>query len=662
MLFKNQDRKIKASGKRVATERFNIFEPLEGRQLYAAHVAGDSTVYSTIQAAVDAAAPGATINVDAGTYNETVVITQPMTIRGAQAGVDARNMRGTESIVFATQTVFDVRANDVTIDGFTIEGNDADIGALQGAGVLMRPSIHGTHVFNNIIQNNVTGIYLSNNSDTDACLIQHNLIQNNFEKNNNWQTKQENGSRGIYTDGTVSGGFLTNALIDSNTIANFNFGGGDEDEGIIALQALTAGKQFNITISNNTLAWESKALLATNVTNLSFIGNTVTNFNDGSSGPVRFEGNANTVNIQYNSIHNNAGPGVAADSSGVTGDSSGFVVNNNDIYSNGGIGLLTIANAYDGPVIAVNDWWGAASGPGGDGPGTGQAVWANGVSGHGVAPKGSAGGTISFTPWATALIDITKIPAPAAPQNLQASIASSSQINLTWTPQMTTALNQFIQRSTDGVNFTTIATVSPLINSYSDSGLSSLGYSYRVIAANQTGNSTPSNVASTIPTPPNSLLATAVSQTKVNLSWADTAPGLETGFIIQRSSDGVNFSQIGTVGAGIVNYVDNTVTAGQTYAYRVIAMGSVGQFRSQRDRHRDGARRQLDLDSAQLAQLGERQRRLRKCAEERFDRGQPDRAARHDVRHRHRHACVVDDRLQPRRGVHEFPLGCRHRR
>ena len=425
---------------------------------FSAHIVGSSTVYSTIQSAVDAAVAGQTINVDAGTYDETVIITKSLNIRGAEAGVDARNARGAESIVYATQTVFDIRANDVTIDGFTIEGDDADIGALQGAGVLMRPSIQGTHVLNNIIQNNVTGIYLSNNSDTDACVIQHNLIQNNFEANNNWVTKQENGSRGIYTDGTVSGGLLTNVLIDSNTIANFNFSGGDEDEGIIALQALTAGKQFNITISNNTLTDESKALLATNVTNLSFIGNTVTNFRDGSSGPVRFEGNANTVNIQYNTIDGNAGPGVAADSSGVSGDSSGFVVNNNNIYNNDGIGLLTIANEYDGPVIAVNDWWGDASGPGGDGPGKGQAVWANGVSGHGVAPKGSAGGTITFSPWATALIDITKIPVPAAPQNLKTAVASSSQINLTWTPQMSTALNQLVQRSTDGVNFTTIAT------------------------------------------------------------------------------------------------------------------------------------------------------------------------------------------------------------
>ena len=291
---------------------------------------------------------------------------------------------------------------------------------------------------------------------------------------------------------------------------------------------------------------------------------------------VRFEGNANTVNIQYNSIHNNAGPGVAADSSGVTGDSSGFVVNNNDIYSNNGIGLLTIANAYDGPVIAVNDWWGNATGPGGDGPGTGQAVWANGVSGHGVSPRGSAGGTITFSPWATALIDITKIPAPAAPIGLNATIVSSSQIGLTWTPQMSTALNQVIQRSTDGVNYTTIATVSPLINSYADAGLTSLAYYYRVIAANQTGNSPASNVASTLPASPTGVTAMATSQTRVIVAWTDSSSAIENGFIIQRSTDGVNFALIGTVATGVTTFADTTAQAGNTYLYRVIATGVTG--------------------------------------------------------------------------------------
>ena len=500
------------------------FETLECRRHLAAHIVGNSTSYATIQAAVNAAAAGATINVDAGTYDETVTVSKSLTIRGAQAGVDARNARGAESIVYATQTVFNITANDVTIDGFTVEGDCADIGSADGAGVLMAPSIHGTHVVNNIIQNNVTGIYLSNNSNTDLCLIQHNLIQNNFEKNNNWATKEENGSRGIYTDGSVSGGYLTNVLIDSNKLFNSNFSGGDEDEGMIALQALTAGKQFNIAITNNYIGNESKALLATNVTNLVFIGNTCTGLDDGSSGPVRFEGNANVVDIQYNTIDGNSGPGVAADSSGVAGDSSDFVVDNNNIYNNDGIGVLTIASVYDGPLVAVGDWWGNASGPGGDGPGTGQAVWANGNSGHGVSPKGAAGGTVTFSPWATALINITAIPVPAAPSAFSIAALSSSQIQLNWTASMSTATSQLIQRSTDGINFTTIATVPSLLNSYTDTNLAgSTKYFYRVIASNATGNSAATAIASA-----STLSAAGGSIALTALPWVSATAGYGT--------------------------------------------------------------------------------------------------------------------------------------
>src|SRR5437667_2585888 len=66
-------------------------EPLEARRLFAAHIAGDPTVYATIQAAVDAALPNAIVTVDSGTYAEQVAISKPLTIRGAQAGVDARS-------------------------------------------------------------------------------------------------------------------------------------------------------------------------------------------------------------------------------------------------------------------------------------------------------------------------------------------------------------------------------------------------------------------------------------------------------------------------------------------------------------------------------------------------------------------------------------------
>jgi fibronectin type 3 domain-containing protein len=564
------------------TLRQAVVEALEDRRLLAAHIVGSNVVYSTIQSAVNAASAGATITVDAGTYDETVTINKSLTLRGAQAGVNARNGRsGSESIVYATKTVFDVTTNDVVIDGFTIEGDDANIGAAWGAGVMMAPSIHGTQVLNNIIQNNVDGIYLSNNSNTDACLIQGNLIQNNFEAGNGWPSPDWNGSCGIYSDGSVSGGLLTNVTINNNTLFNSNFNGGAEFTGMISLVALTANKQFNITVSNNMIGNESKALLAFYVTDLTWIGNTCTGLNDGSSGPVRFEGGANVVNIEYNTIYKNSGPAVAEDNSGVPGDSSGFVVNYNNLYQNDGIGVITADNSYDGPLIAVGDYWGSTNGPSGDGPGTGQAVWGAGTSGHGQTPTGAAGGNVTFSPWATSLINITNIPVPAAPTALAVSSVTSTQINLAWTAPMSTATAQWVQRSTDGVNFTTIATVPPLLNAYSDAAAAAgVNYTYRIIATNSTGNSAAGNVVKaslpSLPAAPQSLTASAGSTTQINLTWSEATPSL-TSYTVQRSTDGVSYTTLtSALGGSASGYSDSGLKAGTLYYYRVYAVNSLG--------------------------------------------------------------------------------------
>src|SRR5689334_10914458 len=100
-------------------------EELENRLLLAAHIIGSSTRYATIQAAVNAAAPKAIITVDAGTYSERVTVNKSLTIQGAQAGVDARSngrAGAAESIVSTANGSFYITANDVTIDGFTIQG------------------------------------------------------------------------------------------------------------------------------------------------------------------------------------------------------------------------------------------------------------------------------------------------------------------------------------------------------------------------------------------------------------------------------------------------------------------------------------------------------------------------------------------------------------
>jgi len=278
--------------------RLGSIDGLERRLCLAAHIAGDSNIYATIQAAVDAALPGATITVDAGTYPELVSIFKTLTIRGAQAGVDGRsNLRNDpagESIVsgevfpdLTQSTGFYIHANDVTIDGFTVEGNSS---ATYGAGIVIAPGQFGTHIVNNVIQNNITGIYLANSSSTDAALIQHNLIQSNNNVGTNY-------GRGTYTDGDVSGGSLTNVIIDGNMFTR-NLGA-ENVEAAISFEALSAS-QSNITVSNNVFDVNGKALLAYNVDGLTFSGNIVAWCRDTTSAGVRFEGGDTNITITDN--------------------------------------------------------------------------------------------------------------------------------------------------------------------------------------------------------------------------------------------------------------------------------------------------------------------------------------------------------------------------
>jgi hypothetical protein len=388
-----------------------FLDTLEGRQMMAAHVVGSTVSYPTIQGAVNAAPAGGTVTVDAGSYAETVTINKSLTLQGAEAGVDARgNVRretGAESIVTGATsggyvgTVFYVTADDVTIDGFTVQGETSP-SLTTGAGIVIAPNISGTHVLNNIVQNNVSGLFLANASATDAAVIQHNVFRNN-------NTAGTNGGRGIYSDETLSGGLLTNVTIDANMFTNNRGGNGTTGlEGAVAFESGTnATSQTNLTLTNNTFDTNGKALLCFNVTGLVFSGNVVTHTLDWYSGSVRFEGNDHNVTITGNTLFANTGPAVAVDTKGFPGDDSGFVVTGNNIYGNGttsgkSFGITLNGDVYDGTFDARNNYWGSASGPSGDGGGTGDSVYGQGhvVSGSSWSVT-AGGGSELFAPYAT---------------------------------------------------------------------------------------------------------------------------------------------------------------------------------------------------------------------------------------------------------------------
>jgi parallel beta-helix repeat protein len=82
---------------------------------------GPGETYTTIQAAIDAASPGDTINVAAGTYAVAPSLGKSLTLRGANAGIPAANGSGTAPVARGAETIvtgFVPAAADITIDGF----------------------------------------------------------------------------------------------------------------------------------------------------------------------------------------------------------------------------------------------------------------------------------------------------------------------------------------------------------------------------------------------------------------------------------------------------------------------------------------------------------------------------------------------------------------
>ena len=110
-----------------------------------------------------------------------------------------------------------------------------------------------------------------------------------------------------------------------------------------------------------------------------------------------------------------------------------------------------------------------------------------------------------------------------------------------------------------GHTFTIVATVGNNVIAYSDTGLvTPTTYSYRVSAFNSAGTSGYSNtvtVALSVPAAPTNLTATVEKNGQITLKWADNSNN-ETGFQVERSTDGSVFAVIATTATNTTNYKD----------------------------------------------------------------------------------------------------------
>jgi fibronectin type 3 domain-containing protein len=172
---------------------------------------------------------------------------------------------------------------------------------------------------------------------------------------------------------------------------------------------------------------------------------------------------------------------------------------------------------------------------------------------------------------------------PPAPTNLTATAISGTQININWTDNANNETGYKIERSTDGKTYYPLAGTGVNGHNYVNMGLTpGKRYYYRVYAVNASGPSAFSNVATAVtgvvglPQPlgaPTGLVALATGTSAIKLTWFDNATA-ETGFRLERSTDGTNFTLLTNVGANITTYTNTGLAAGARYYYRVRALGT----------------------------------------------------------------------------------------
>lgn len=147
--------------------------PARGGLVLAALLAGAGTAAhaaewavhpgGSIAQAIAAAAPGDTVNVERGHYEERLVIAKPLTLHGVNRPTISAGNAG---------DVIRVKSGDVTIEGFILRDSGDDLGK-ENAGIFVEP--HNAHVTirGNVFAYTLFGIWLQK---ADDAVVSGNLI------------------------------------------------------------------------------------------------------------------------------------------------------------------------------------------------------------------------------------------------------------------------------------------------------------------------------------------------------------------------------------------------------------------------------------------------------------------------------------------------------
>ena len=281
----------------------------------------------TIQAAVDAASAGDTINVVAGPYAEHITIDKSISLIGADK---------TTTIIDggSTGVVVTIVADNVTLSGFTIR--HSGINPLTDAGIGLNGANNCT-VNDNIVTNNVTGIAVMSstgntiNSNTISSSLMYGIVleagvPGSYSTGNiiSENIINANGRDGIYVGQDNNGNQILNNEI-TGTVGDSNYGS-PEGNGIYFWKSASNVITGNTITNNVAFGIEMYGSSSNTIT-----GNTITGNNDGFH--IRNIDEATGYSIRYNNI------------------------SRNKIYGN------TRVNLYASPNFEFNienNWWGSS--------------------------------------------------------------------------------------------------------------------------------------------------------------------------------------------------------------------------------------------------------------------------------------------------------------
>jgi len=180
-------------------------------------------------------------------------------------------------------------------------------------------------------------------------------------------------------------------------------------------------------------------------------------------------------------------------------------------------------------------------------------------------------------------VTVTTLICPSlSPINFSGIGSTQSRINLSWTDPSDATKNQeagfTLERQTGGGSYLTVATLPGETENYSDTGLTcGTSYTYHIQTYNAGGTSAwVTTTASTQPcgpaAPPTGLSAQPLSQHNIQITWTDADD--ETSYSIERSSDGITWTVVGTITADTTSFIDRQLEANTQYFYRVRSANS----------------------------------------------------------------------------------------